>query len=77
MPKLLNQFKKKYGQPIETIILNKSDHITFRFPKDRWVHIDETGELSWDGKKNQYNIINSIKENKEVQNGKTYLESLG
>ena len=51
---LLKQFKKKYGQPISTTFW--ANHITFNFPKDRWVAIDHTGEMSWDGKKNQYNL---------------------
>lgn len=54
---LLNLFKKKYGEPISIVIYPKSDKISFCFPKDRWVKVSQEGEMSWDGKKNLFNII--------------------
>ena len=56
---LLRSFIKKYGKPESvTIYLNsKTKHKIYSFPKGRWVGHDISGEGSWDGKKNQYNLI--------------------
>ena len=55
---LFYKFREKYGEPKEITIYPKSQYsrITFLFPKDRWVSIDTDGEMSWDGKKNEFNI---------------------
>ena len=60
---LLRKFIKKYGRPesVTTYLNPKTEKKTYSFPKGRWVGHDSTGEMSWDGKRNEFNLI---KENK-------------
>ncbi len=57
--KILHKFRKKYGKEKSVHIYN--GHIYFYFPKDRWVACDITGWLSWDGKKNEFDLFKDRK----------------
>lgn len=54
--KLLYKFRKKYGNEKLTQIYD-NEKISFSFPKNRWVTCDNTGWLSWDGKKNEFDLF--------------------
>lgn len=59
--KLLNQFKKKYGEPESVTNYFHSSKMRFNFEhpdfnKSRWVCIDETGEIAFNGKQTFSNI---------------------
>lgn len=60
--KLLNQFRAKYGKEEKITVYPPnvgqfdSSHTVYSFKGGRWVGVDRTGEMGWDGNRNVFNL---------------------